>query len=82
MEKVITKFDDIEIQKQKFRLPKVPISIKYIYIYVYIDQIVVFNKISFDKKGFKYFIGYEDLKKIRPLCIFLQISVYRKELCI
>ena len=66
MEKVITKFDDIEIQKQKFRLPKVPISIKYIYIYVYIDQIVVFNKISFDKKGFKYFIGYEDLKKIRP----------------
>ena len=82
MEKVITKFDDIEIQKQKFRLHKVPISIKYIYIYVYIDQIVVFNKISFDKKGFKYFIGYEDLKKIRPLCIFLQISVYRKELCI
>ena len=82
MEKVITKFDDIEIQKQKFCLPKVPISIKYIYIYVYIDQIVVFNKISFDKKGFKYFIGYEDLKKIRPLCIFLQISVYRKELCI
>ena len=82
MEKVITKLDDIEIQKQKFRLPKVPISIKYIYIYVYIDQIVVFNKISFDKKGFKYFIGYEDLKKIRPLCIFLQISVYRKELCI
>ena len=36
MEKVITKFDDIEIQKQKFRLPKVPISIKYIYMYILI----------------------------------------------
>ena len=35
MEKVITKFDDIEIQKQKFCLPKVPISIKYIYICIY-----------------------------------------------
>ena len=77
MEKVLTKFDDIEIQKQKFCIHKGPISIIYIYIYIYIDQILVFNKISFDKKEFKYFIGYEDLKKIRPLCIFLQI-VYRK----
>ena len=29
------------------------------------------NKVSFGKKGFKYFIGYKDAKTIRPLCIFL-----------
>ena len=39
------------------------------------------NKVSFDKKGFKYFIGYKDDKKIRPLCIFLpKMSVYGKDL--
>ena len=34
-------------------------------------KIVVSNKVSFWKKGFKYFIGYKDNKKIKPLCIFL-----------
>ena len=32
------------------------------------------------KKGFKYFIGYKDAKKIRPLCVFLlKMSTYRKD---
>ena len=32
------------------------------------------------KKGFKYFIGYKDAKKIRPLCVFLlKMSAYRKD---
>ena len=32
------------------------------------------------KKGFKYFIGYKDAKKIRPLCIFLpKMNAYRKD---
>ena len=31
------------------------------------------------KKRFKYFIGYKDAKKIRPLCIFLpKMNAYRK----
>ena len=34
-------------------------------------KIVVSNKVSFWKKGFKYFIGYKDNKKSKPLCIFL-----------
>ena len=39
------------------------------------------NKVSFDKKGFKYFIGYKDDKKIRPLCMFLpKMSAYGKDL--
>ena len=44
-----------------------------------INKIVVSNKVSFGKKGFKYFIGYKDTKENRPLCIFLpKISAYRK----
>ena len=29
-------------------------------MYIYIDKIVVSNKVSFVKIGFKYFIGYKD----------------------
>ena len=57
------KFGDIEIQKQKFHQHKRLISIKNIDI----NKIVVSNKASFGRKGFKYLILYEDAKKIRPL---------------
>ena len=34
----------------------------------------------FGKKRFKYFSGYKDAKKIKPLCIFLpKMSAYRKD---
>ena len=76
MEKTIIKVDDNETQKHKFYPHKRPISIKNIDI----NKIVVSNKVSFGKKGFKYFIGYKDAKKIRPLCIFLpKMSIYRKD---
>ena len=29
------------------------------------------NKISFDKKGLNYFIGYKDDEKAYPLCLML-----------
>ena len=64
MEKAIIKFGDNEIEKHKFHQYKRPISIK---------------KVSFGKKGFKYFIGYKDAKKIRPLCIFLPKWVHIEE---
>ena len=54
------KFGDIEIQKRHFHQHKGPISIKN----VDTDKIVVSNKVSFGKKGFKYFIGYKDGKKL------------------
>ena len=38
---------------------------------MHVDNIVVSNKISFGRNGFKYFIGYKDARKIRPLYIFL-----------
>ena len=53
MEKII-KLCDIEIQKQKFHEHKEPISVKNIDV----NKIVVSNKVSFGKRGFKYFIGY------------------------
>ena len=46
---------------------KSPISIK---TNIDINKIVVFNKVSFGKNSFRYFMGYKDTK-IRPLCIFL-----------
>ena len=58
MEKII-KFGDIEIQKQKYHQHKELISIKNIDF----NKIVVSNKVSFGKKGFKCFIGYKDAKK-------------------
>ena len=30
-------------------------------------KIVISNKVFFGKKGFKYFFGYKDAKKVRPL---------------
>ena len=76
VEKTIIKVDENETQKHKFHPHKRPISIKNIDI----NKIVVSNKVSFGKKGFKYFIGYKDAKKIRPLCIFLpKMSIYKKD---
>ena len=61
------------MKKEKFHQHKRLISIKSIDI----NKIVVSNKVSFGKKGFKYLIGYKDAKKIRPLCIFLpELSAY------
>ena len=63
MHKKITKFDDPETEEYKFHQHKSPISISNIDI----NKLVVANKFLFDKQNFKYFIGYKDNKKIRPL---------------
>ena len=65
MDKKIIKFDDTKIEEGKFHHYKNPISINDIYI----NDIVISNKLPFGKQGFKYFIGYKDNKKIRPLYI-------------
>ena len=75
IEKTIIKFDDIKIPKQNFYRHKRPISIKN----VDIDKIVV-SKVPLGNRRFKCFIGYEDAKKIIPLCAFLpKITAYRKD---
>ena len=65
----------IEIEKQKFHQHKNNFSMKNIDI----NKIVVSNKVSFGKKGFKYFISYKDAN-IRPLCTFFpKPSAYRRD---
>ena len=45
-----------------------------------INKIAVSNKLPFGKQNFKYFIGYKDSEKVRPLCIFRpQIIIYKRE---
>ena len=76
MHKKVMKFGDTEIEKHKFHQHKNPISISN----VYINKIVVSNKVPFGKKGFKYFIGCKDDKKVRPLCILLpKMRAYGKD---
>ena len=60
MDKKIIKFDDTEIEKYKLHQYRITISTGNIDF----NKIVVSNKISFDKKRFKYFIGHKDAKKI------------------
>ena len=75
MDKKNIKLHDNEIKKYKFHQHKSSISINN----TYINKIVVSNKVPFNK-DFKYFIGYKDAKKIRPLCIFLpKMSAYRRD---
>ena len=59
MGKRAIKFGDNEIEKSKFHQYKRYISINNIDI----NKIVVSNKISFRKKGFKYFLDNKDGKK-------------------
>ena len=56
MVKKIIKFRDTEIKKQKIHQHKSPMSI----IHVHFNEVLVSNKVSFGKKGFRYFLGYKD----------------------
>ena len=58
----------IKFSKQKFHQDKRPVSIKN----VDIDKIVVPNKVHVDRKGFEYFIGYKDTKKLNLYVYFSQ----------
>ena len=60
LDKAITKFGDTGIEKQKFHQHKRPTLINNIDI----NKIVVSDKVSFGKKGFRYFIDYKDAKKL------------------
>ena len=67
MIKEITTFDNTEIEKRKFHYSKYPIKINI----ADIDKIILSKKVSFRKKGFKYFIVYNDDEKVKPICIML-----------
>ena len=54
MDKEILTFGNTEIEKNTFYRYKSPIPLRD----VDINKVLVFNKISFDEKNYKYFIGY------------------------
>ena len=70
-QEIIT-FGDIKVEKQKFHQRK-----NLVLVYdVNIGRIVVSKKFPFGKKGFQYFIGYENHnEKVIPSCIMLPINM-------
>ena len=72
--KEILTFDIIEIEKIFFYGNKTPIN------WGDIEKVLLSNKISFDEKGYKYFIGYLfDDNKVKPFNIILpETSAYVK----
>ena len=67
--------NSIRVNKKKFHMSKEPIDL----MSVNIDQIVVSDKFNHNEDGFKYFIGYQKGKILKPLCIILpQMSRYIK----
>ena len=65
------KFDNIIVNKKEFYKSKQPINLDL----VNQDQIVISDKFKHSDDGFKYFIGYEKGRIVKPLCIILpQIS--------
>ena len=59
------KFNNIRVNKKEFHKSKQAIDLNLINV----DQIVVSDKLKHRDEGFKYFIGYQEDKIVKPLCI-------------
>ena len=69
------KFNNIKLNRKEFHKSKKPIDL----MSVNVDQIVVSDKFKHNNESFKYFIGYQEDKIIKPLCIVLpQMNGYIK----
>ena len=69
------KFNNIRVNKKEFHKSKKPIDL----MWVNVDHIVVSDKFNPNNNVFKYFIGYQEGKIVKSLCIFLpQMSGYIK----
>ena len=74
------KFNNIRVNKKEFHKPKQPIDL----MSENLDQIVVVSdKFKHSDEGFKYFIGYQEVEIVKPLCIILpqmsgQITYFEK----
>ena len=77
MDNEIIIFDDTEIGEHKFHQYKSSIWINGIDV----NKIVVSNEFPSGRQDFKYFIGYKDYEKIKPLRIFFpEANAYRIDL--
>ena len=61
------KFNNIRVNKKEFHKSKQPVDL----ISVNVDQIVVSDIFRHSDEGFKNFIGYQEGKIVKPLCIIL-----------
>ena len=61
------KFNNIKVNNKEFHKSKQAIDLDS----VAIDTIVVSDKFEYSEEGYKYFIGYQENKIIKPLCIIL-----------
>ena len=69
------RFNNIRVNKKEFHMSKKPINL----MSVNVNKIVVSDKFNYNEDCFKYFIGYQKGKIVRPLCIILpQMSGYIK----
>ena len=69
------KFNNIKINKKEFHKSKQAIDLDS----VATDKIVISDKFKQSEEGYKYFIGYQENKNIKPLCIALpQMNGYIK----
>ena len=75
MKEKTLKFNNTRLNKKEFNKSKEPIDL----MSVNVNQIVVSDKFKHNNEGFKYFIGYQEGKIVKPLCIILpQMSEYIK----
>ena len=75
MSEKILKFNNIKINKKQFHKSKQAIDLDS----VTTDKIVVSDKFKHSEEGYKYFIGYQEDKIVKPLCIILpQMNGYIK----
>ena len=68
MTKKTLKFNNIRVNKKKFHKSKQPIDL----MSVNVDQILISEKFKHSNDSFKYFIGYQEGKIVKPLCIILR----------
>ena len=61
------KFNNIKVNKKEFRKSKQAIDLDS----VNVDQIVVSDRLRHSDESFKYFIGYQEGKIVKRLCITL-----------
>ena len=61
------KFNNIKFNKKEFNKSKQAIELDL----VDTSKIVVYDRFRDSEEGFKYFIGYQENKIVKPLCIML-----------
>ena len=66
MKEKTLKFNNIKVNKKEFHKSKQAIDLDS----VIVDQIVVSDKFE-HSEGYKYFIGYQEVEIVKPLCIIL-----------